>query len=99
MLWRVVFTDTEGPTGVAPVCDQPEVHADWHAASAASEIGPAGPDNGDVYDCCPQPHIECWAPSAALTAVGVLNEAGAVTDEQALALLTAAGIEDVEYCT
>ena len=48
--WRVIITDSESMTGVAPVCETmgPDhfvdgmTLADW------------------VFDCCPHPHIECW---------------------------------------
>jgi len=55
--WRVILTDSEGPTGVAPVCPKPDVHAMMHGGS---------PDDLQIYDeCCAGPHIECWTPSNA----------------------------------
>lgn len=55
--WRVIFTDSESMTGIAPVCDRPDVHAMQHGE---------GPDSPSVYDdCCPHPHIECWSESTA----------------------------------
>lgn len=64
--WRVILTDSESLTGVAPVCPQPDVHAMMHGQP---------PDDPWVYDeCCVGPHIECWSErwaqeiAAALTA-------------------------------
>ncbi len=56
VFWRVVETDTESLSGVAPVCDMadPKEHVLDH-----------GRDVYGVYDCCPLPHLECWGPQAA----------------------------------
>jgi hypothetical protein len=64
-VWRVVLTDSESLSGVAPVCpggghrsdDDPFYHA--------------------VYDCCPGPHIECFSPAAAEHIAGHLSHADA----------------------
>lgn len=51
--WRVIITDTESMTGVAPVCreqDNPEKHG--------NDEGRALPEW--VFDCCPHPHVEMW---------------------------------------
>lgn len=58
--WRVVGTDTENDTGVAPACE-----ADTHPADRDSW----------VFDCCPSPQIECWTPHAARQIAGALNAA------------------------
>lgn len=65
MQWRVIGTDTESETGVAPFCDKPDVHE--------------GGDVSDtwVYDCCPGPHIECWSPVVAETIASRLTDAEA----------------------
>lgn len=57
--WRTCFsTDgSEAPTGVAPVCTD-EDHE---------------PDDGNVYDCCPEPVIECGSYSIAAYVVELLN--------------------------
>jgi hypothetical protein len=47
-VWRVILTDSESLTGVAPVC--PDVRSGNHDS-----------DDVGVYDCCPGPHIECWS--------------------------------------
>lgn len=52
--WRVIATDSESLSGVAPACET--VHQD-------NELGE--PDLTGVYDCCPGPHIECWSESVA----------------------------------
>jgi hypothetical protein len=52
MKWRVIITDTESPTGIAPVCEDEE-HAKL-AESNGMESG--GPDW--VFSCCPHPQIE-----------------------------------------
>jgi len=69
MRWRMIFTDSESLTGVAPVCDDPtglHLVADFNAE-----------DVNGVYDCCPHPHIECWTERAATDIAQRLNEAEA----------------------
>lgn len=60
--WRVIFTDSESLTGIAPVCTEPGRH----------EI-----DIDTVYDCCPGPHIECWSERRAKEIAAALTEAEA----------------------
>lgn len=57
--WRSCFsTDgTSGPTGVAPVCLD-----DGH-----------DPDDGSVYDCCPEPIIETGSMPVAEYLAALLN--------------------------
>jgi hypothetical protein len=72
--WRVIITDTESLTGVAPVCpeqDDPEgrhrildEHADMQSLDG-------------VFDCCPHPHIETWSETAAVTVAIELTHADA----------------------
>jgi hypothetical protein len=45
--WRVILTDSESMSGVAPVCDD------------ASSLHPSDTEAW-VCDCCPKPHMECW---------------------------------------
>ncbi len=66
--WRVIFTDSESETGVAPICDQPEVHGAQHGD---------GPNSPWVYDCCPHPHVECWSEQVALDLAQRLTEVDA----------------------
>lgn len=60
-LWRVIMTDSESPTGIAPVCETKHQDDD--------RIG--------VYDCCPGPHIECWSEGIASTMAVALTVAEA----------------------
>lgn len=60
MKWRVITTDTEGPTGVAPVCEHQD-HA-HHLEVAQVDGDGTGPD---VFDCCPWPQLELWDEDAA----------------------------------
>lgn len=57
--WRVCFsTDgSDSPTGIAPVCED-EDH---------------DPDDGSVYDCCPDPVIEVESAELADYLVALLN--------------------------
>lgn len=55
--WRVIITDTERETGIAPVCTFP-AHPD---------------DKDGVYDCCDYPQIECWNTETAERLVKMLN--------------------------
>lgn len=59
--WRVIITDTYGPTGVAPVCKHQN---DVTKHSTGDGYGKVVDTNG-VYDCCPGPHIETWSEEAA----------------------------------
>jgi hypothetical protein len=66
-VWRVIVTDTESLTGVAPVCPA--------AASGSHRIPDTGAqDDTGVYDCCPRPHIECWSERAADAVSKALTE-------------------------
>lgn len=65
MKWRVVFTDSESLSGVAPVCDQPDLHV--------MEYG-EGPDSFSVYDCCPHPHLQTCNENDAKRLASILND-------------------------
>lgn len=70
--WRIIFTDSEGLTGVAPVCPQqndPKVH------TLPDDLFDGEAGVSDVYDCCPEPHIECWTVAAAQKVLEALNGA------------------------
>lgn len=73
-VWRVVGTDTERNTGVAQVCDKPGQHNVFEDAQSGDEFSTTGPI---VYDCCPRPHIECWAEEVAVQVAQLLTEAEA----------------------
>ncbi len=64
VFWRVVITDTESLSGVAPVCTQTDSHY---------TEGVEGIDHLGVYDCCPGPHLECWGEGTAAEVVAFLN--------------------------
>lgn len=67
--WRVIITDSETESGVAPVCPHPDVHAMMHGGA---------PDDPHVYDeCCAHPHIECFTEEAAALIARALTEAEA----------------------
>jgi hypothetical protein len=72
MQWRVIITDTESLTGVAPVCEYQSSY-DHHGIPGDT---PALDDLG-VYDCCPQPHIECWSERDARRIAADLTESSA----------------------
>jgi hypothetical protein len=56
--WRVILTDSESFTGVAPECPMvPQVHA-----------------KGWVYDCCPGPQLELWSEARAAQVAQLLTE-------------------------
>lgn len=66
------MTDSDSLSGVAPVCPwqaDPVRHGDMVAE--AVEAG--------VFDCCPQPHLECWSEAAAKRVADALTQAGAET--------------------
>ena len=64
--WRLVLTDTETLSGVAPVCPMPDVHAMMHG-------GP--PDDAETYDeCCGAALVlECWSEYAAREVLATLG--------------------------
>ena len=64
--WRIVLTDTELPTGVAPVCSKPDVHAMMHGGH---------PGDGDAFDeCCGADLVlECWSEVQAREVLDLLN--------------------------
>jgi hypothetical protein len=71
MKWRIIMTDTESPTGVAPECDK---RVDPNSAHWHYEPGEAvWCDHQGVYDCCPHPHIETYGDADARTLVDALN--------------------------
>lgn len=61
MEWRVIFTDSESGTGVAPVCEH---RGDVTKHSSGDGFGVEADPSG-VYDCCPHPHIETWSEGGA----------------------------------
>jgi hypothetical protein len=65
--WRVIGTDSENDTGVAPICLNTAAHGGPH------------PDVNDtgVYDCCPGPHIECGTTRDARAVADALTAADA----------------------
>ncbi|MGW6454992.1 hypothetical protein ACWF94_03555 [Streptomyces sp. NPDC055078] len=77
--WRVIFTDSESPDGIAPVCtaEPGNLHmiTDYPGGPIRNEHG--------VYDCCPWPHIETYAVPVAAYLVALLNaDAAAVAQQQ-----------------
>ena len=68
--WRLILTDSESFTGLAPVCT-------GERSDALHEITdyPGGPkrDEDGVYDCCPWPQIETYCEPVAAYLVELLN--------------------------
>ncbi|MFI9600371.1 hypothetical protein ACIHCX_10900 [Streptomyces sp. NPDC052043] len=69
--WRVIYTDSESPTGVAPICTAEGVDDEHHVI----DDHPSGPrrDDEGVYDCCPWPQFETDSPVVAAYLVELLN--------------------------
>lgn len=69
-MWRVIITDSESPTGLAPVCAGERSNA-LHMI----DDYPGGPqrDEDGVYDCCPYPQIETYSTVWAEYLAGLLN--------------------------
>jgi hypothetical protein len=71
MKWRVIITDSESLTGVAPVC--PRRHGyEVHGVPDCAAV-----DTHGVYGCCPHPQIETWSESSADALRNLLNAIGA----------------------
>jgi hypothetical protein len=71
--WRLIITDSESPTGLAPVCTR----EDGNALHMIDDY-PGGPqrDEDGVYDCCPWPQIETYSTVWAAYLVELLNADG-----------------------
>lgn len=67
--WRLILTDTETLSGVAPVCPQQTAQPGPH--DRVCLIPPL--DVHGVYDCCPGPHLECWSEIRAKQVLHTLN--------------------------
>jgi hypothetical protein len=69
--WRVIITDSESMTGIAPVCPAVNDTTGLHVI-ADYPGGPIQDDTG-VYDCCPTPWIEAGHGEIAAYLVALLN--------------------------
>lgn len=69
-MWRTVITDSESPTGFAPVCS-----GERSDALHMIDDYPGGPqrDEDGVYDCCPYPQVDTYSTVWAEYLVGLLN--------------------------
>lgn len=66
--WRVIATDSESLTGLAPVCT-----ADRRFHEIADYPGGPKYDDEGVYDCCPWPQVETYSVAVAAYLVALLN--------------------------
>ncbi|MEV5168246.1 hypothetical protein AB0K66_26980 [Streptomyces werraensis] len=66
--WRVITTDSESLTGLAPVCT-----ADRRFHEIADYPGGPKYDDEGVYDCCPWPQVETYSVAVAAYLVALLN--------------------------
>lgn len=77
--WRLVITDSESLSGIAPACTQSRTDGGLH--DLGQNMGDPDDlsrwDDHGVYDCCPHPHIECWTELAARPVLAALNAANA----------------------
>ncbi|MFD5838183.1 hypothetical protein ACFWHV_32240 [Streptomyces collinus] len=69
-MWRVIYTDSESPTGLAPVCTAEGVADKHHTIDAGH--GEMRDEQG-VYRCCPTPRIETYSTITAAYLVELLN--------------------------
>ena len=76
--WRVILTDSESLSGVAPTCPEQTTPNGRHDLEGPDEDDEtARYDLAGVYDCCPKPHIECFGERTAELIAGALNQAEA----------------------
>lgn len=69
-MWRVIVTDSESPTGIAPVCTA-EGEADLHLwANFGNGIERV---IDGVWDCCPDPQFDTYSTVLAPYLVALLN--------------------------
>jgi hypothetical protein len=66
--WRVIVTDTETCSGIAPRCN-------------SSQHPEADHEDAGVYGCCPEPHIETWSEALAARLVALLNGEQAMREQ------------------
>lgn len=69
-MWRVIITDSESPTGVAPVCTaegDDDLHL-WANLGNGIERVVDG-----VWDCCPDPRFDTYSTVLAAYLVELLN--------------------------
>lgn len=78
-MWRVVITDSESPTGIAPVCTA-EGDRDEHD-EVDDGTGPMRDEHG-VYGCCPTPWIDTFLPTTAAYLVELLNADAEAGEQQ-----------------
>ncbi|MGA5489605.1 hypothetical protein ACPCK1_17835 [Streptomyces pseudogriseolus] len=70
-MWRVIYTDSESPTGVALVCTAEGADDEHHVIDDGS--GGSTRDDQGVYDCCPSTQFETYSTVLAAYVVEVLN--------------------------
>lgn len=78
--WRVIITDSESPTGVAPVCT-----GEQSDALHMIDDYPGGPkrDEDGVYGCCPWPQFDTYSEATAAYVVELLNADAGQPDNDA----------------
>ena len=69
--WRVIGTDTESGTGVAPVCERQSEIQGPHGRDDSNDVWA---DERGVYDCCPHPHLETYSEDGAKQLAALLTE-------------------------
>lgn len=69
-MWRIIITDSESPTGVAPVCTA-EGDADLHLWANFGNGIERVVDG--VWDCCPDPQFDTYSTVLAAYLVELLN--------------------------
>ena len=72
--WRLIVTDSESLSGVAPIGPDAETN---HLIEDGDGAPRLEVDAHGVYDCCPEPHIECWSQVDARHVLAALNTAQA----------------------
>jgi len=66
--WRVVITDAESASGVAPICPSPALFQ-----RASEHWNDESMDLLGVWDCCPGPHLQCINEDHAKILAAMLN--------------------------
>ena len=75
--WRVILTDSEALSGIAPICPRQTEPGGPHDVDPDDDHGDDEAtryDTASVYDCCPHPHIETWGEYNARDVVALLNQ-------------------------
>lgn len=81
-MWRVIYTDSESPTGVALVCTAEGADDEHRVIVTDDGSGEPMRDDQGVYDCCPGTQFETYSTVLAAYLVELLNADSEAGEQQ-----------------